>query len=392
MLGLTHNSRLIICLTVIAGSIALAAAPANAATVKVSTPTAGSSVAGDLPLKAELQVSKNVNVREVRWRVRGEYVNGTDHNRPYPSPKNATVDLTDRSPGPCTINIQAEYTYKDDDGDKHTTKVKKSINVTVIDPTPPPAYVDNPATPVTPTTPTVNPENWRVVFNDEFDSLESTLGKWSPFRSDWITGRRPYNILEGAGYAARNTSVKEGNLHIKLSDKGTAGLPMSTGSVNTLKSFTFKYGYIEARMRVPKCFGCWPAFWTLSGREVWPPEHDIFEFFNSANAPYPVSALHRAADDDDGQEYTSLPMAGFYGGDYTDAWHTYSMYWAPDQVRMFVDRVPGALFTDALEIPTESMYPIIQLAVYKGTRPPAGTTMQVDYVRIFQYKGPARSK
>jgi beta-glucanase (GH16 family) len=346
-------------------------------------------VAGSLPLKAELQVSKNVNVREVRWRVRGDYLKGTDHNRPYPSPKNAQINLTDRSPGACTINIQAEYTYKDTDGDKHTTKVKKSIKVTVIDPTPPPAYVDNPAAPVSPITPpkpTVNPDNWRVIFNDEFDSLKSTLGKWSPFRSDWINGRRPYNNHEGAGYAARNTSVKDGNLIIKLSDKGTAGLPMSTGSVNTLKSFTYKYGYIEARMRVPKCSGCWPAFWTLSGKEVWPPEHDIFEFFDSATAPYPVSALHRYADDEDGQAYTSLPMTGTYGGDYTDSWHTYSMYWDPHQVRMFVDRVPGALFTDQLEIPDEAMYPIIQLATYKGSTPPAGTTMQVDYVRIYQHK------
>lgn len=381
-----QTPRFLLALTIFVGSFALAASPADAAKVEVSTPTAGSSVAGVLPLKAELQVSKNVNVREVRWRVRGEYINGTDHNRPYPAPKNAKIDLSDRSPGDCTINIQAEYTYKDSDGDKHTTKVKKSVKVKVINPTPPPAYVDNPSSPVNPAAPTVNPDNWRVIFNDEFDSLRSTLGKWSPFRSDWIVGRRPYNNLEGAGYAARNTSVREGNLHLKISSKGTAGLPMSTGSVNTLKSFTFKYGYIEARIRVPKCPGCWPAFWTLSGKEVWPPEHDIFEFFDSQSAPYPVSALHRYADDEDGQAYTSLPMTGTYGGDYTNAWHTYSMYWDANQVRMFVDRVPGALFTDKLEIPSDAMYPIIQLATYKGSTPPAGTTMQVDYVRVFQHK------
>jgi hypothetical protein len=62
------------------------------------------------------------------------------------------------------------------------------------------------------------------------------------------------------------------------------------------------------------------------------------------------------------------------------------MYWAPDQIRMFIDRIPGAIFTDPLLIPSVSMYPIIQLAVINGHKPTPGTTMQIDWVHVFQQR------
>jgi beta-glucanase (GH16 family) len=389
MLGSAHIPRVLILLTIIVGAIAFSAESASAASIIITTPTPGSQVAGDVPFRAELQISKNTDVLGVRFRIRGEWVKGTDHHRPYMSPKAATADLTGRPPGPSTINVEAEYEMRNDAGKESKKKVKKSYTVNVIDPTPPPAQVATAPPPTQNATPLPpgDPNIWKPVFNDEFESATESRGKWLPFRWDWIKGRRPYNIYEGAGYRARNIKVTGGAAHLKISSEPAGGLPMSTGSMSTNHRFAYRYGYIEARIRVPKCDGCWPAFWMLPEVQGWPPEIDTFEFFDTLTEPYPVSSLHRAADNADNQVWTSAPMSGGpWAGDYTDSWHTYGMYWAPDQIRMFIDRIPGAIFTDPLLIPSVSMYPIIQLAVINGHTPTPGTTMQIDWVHVFQQR------
>jgi beta-glucanase (GH16 family) len=161
---------------------------------------------------------------------------------------------------------------------------------------------------------------------------------------------------------------------------------MSTGSMSTNHRFAFRYGYMEARIRVPKCDGCWPAFWMLPEVQGWPPEIDAFEFFDTLAEPYPVTSLHRAdANAEGGHSGVSIPMSGgYWAGDYTDAWHTYGIYWEPGYIRAYIDRIPGAVFTDPSFVPTVGMYPILQLAVINGHHPTPGTTMQIDWVHAFQ--------
>ncbi len=56
----------------------------------------------------------------------------------------------------------------------------------------------------------------------------------------------------------------------------------TSGKITTYKKVGFKYGRIEARMKMPKGIGTWPAFWMLGvniAEETWPHcgEIDIFE-------------------------------------------------------------------------------------------------------------------
>ena len=46
---------------------------------------------------------------------------------------------------------------------------------------------------------------------------------------------------------------------------------------------TFKQGYFETRVKMPRRAGCGsrPAFWYLPETPGWPPEVDIFEFVNN---------------------------------------------------------------------------------------------------------------
>ncbi|MDR1191319.1 MAG: glycoside hydrolase family 16 protein [Verrucomicrobiales bacterium] len=58
--------------------------------------------------------------------------------------------------------------------------------------------------------------------------------------------------------------------------------PFASGLLVSDSKFTFTYGYIEARFKLPAERGAWPAFWMLpnhDGKHPWPPEIDILEFF-----------------------------------------------------------------------------------------------------------------
>lgn len=43
---------------------------------------------------------------------------------------------------------------------------------------------------------------------------------------------------------------------------------ITSGRIDTLHSFSFEYGKVEARLKVPEGAGVWPAFWLLSGNEI----------------------------------------------------------------------------------------------------------------------------
>lgn len=229
--------------------------------------------------------------------------------------------------------------------------------------------------------------NWQMIFSDEFDGTTLDTSKWNNQRDDWLKGGMPYNNLEGAWYKPENSTVGGGILKQTIqrlpstmtNDHGT--FDYSTGMVNSNKRFGFTYGYVESRMRVPSCSGCWPAFWMLPVKEGWPPEIDIYEFFDSATLKYPYFSSHWKGTTTD-QEYVTNTY-GTPSGDYTEAWHTYGMLWTPDSVQSFVDGIPGPTYTGKA-VPHEAMYLIMQMAIGKGYATPAGANLQTDYVRVYQ--------
>ncbi len=230
-----------------------------------------------------------------------------------------------------------------------------------------------------------DPARWNLRHASEFKSARSTFKTWLTMRDDWIKGDVPYSNLEGAPYRTRNASVAGGNLQLRVSHNPLSRVHLTTASVNARGRVSFKYGYLEARILVPSCAGCWPAFWLLPHAKHWPPEIDVFEYFNTAAMPYPYSAVHWPAKNPKKKEhYSSKVLSPRHAGDYTGGWHTYGMLWDSKRVRIYMDGRPGATFTKRGTIPQKAMYPIIQLAVGRGHMPADGSTMLVDYLRLWQ--------
>ena len=143
---------------------------------------------------------------------------------------------------------------------------------------------------------TMPPPGWRLSFSDDFASLrlwdETADGVWEPlFPNGDHTHEKelqyyldPRRAREPAAHAALAPFlIDENGLIIRASPvpigerKFPKNLPYASGLLTTFRSFSFTYGYIEMRARVPKGKGLWPAFWLLPVDNTWPPEIDVME-------------------------------------------------------------------------------------------------------------------
>ncbi len=162
--------------------------------------------------------------------------------------------------------------------------------------------------------------------------------------------------------------------------------------------FSFMYGRIEARIKLPESQGMWPAFWLLGNRVStvgWPAcgELDIMEHIDGSNPQnkgydWVQSSVHGKGLDG-GEPYHPQ---GFSAAD----WHTYGLNWTKGKVEFYIDDPahPYETFTPAN---TRGAWPfdqgpefiLLNLAI-GGSWPGNvdNTTvfpseMLVDYVRIY---------
>ncbi|WP_305782548.1 discoidin domain-containing protein [Symbioplanes lichenis] len=253
-------------------------------------------------------------------------------------------------------------------------------------PTAPPAQPADPTFPAT-----------RLVWHDEFDTGAGT----KPSTANWYSDFGVPQNGEVQYYTDNfNNATMDGAGHLVIEARKEAsnGRDYTSGRLNTSKSFNFQYGRVEARIKVPKGNGLWPAFWMmgsdfLTGRP-WPynGEIDIMEILGrNTNEGY--STLHAP-------QYNG---AGGYGQKYTAPvdlsldYHTYAAEWDSKGIRFFLD---GTQVFNAAKATVEAtrgpwifdhkFYVILNLAVggdFPGpidASTPFPSRMLVDYVRVYQ--------
>ena len=110
----------------------------------------------------------------------------------------------------------------------------------------------------------VAPEGYSLVWNDEFDGTE--LG------SDWtfeiagpgFVNNELQNYVKGKDVA----EVSDGTLKIHLHKDGS---DIRSARIYAKRSQGWRYGYIEASIRLPEGKGTWPAFWMMPVNfKTWP--------------------------------------------------------------------------------------------------------------------------
>ena len=147
--------------------------------------------------------------------------------------------------------------------------------------------------------------------------------------------------------------------------------PFLSGVISTYDKFKQKYGYFEARIKIPDHVGTFPAFWLHHQRREWEgtqkTEIDIME--NLGHAPwYVYNSFHYFTGVSEGVSGTPhfvkpQPQGQIYTGiHYSDNYHVYAAEWKPGYVRYLIDgEQVSEVWNSAVD--HEELYLIINMAV-----------------------------
>lgn len=240
-------------------------------------------------------------------------------------------------------------------------------------------------------------KQWELYWSDEFegDSLDSS--KW--------------NVESGtsslAVKKADNVKVEDGNCVITVrSDDSTLDYEYSTAFVTTAHKFSFCYGRLEFRAKLPSGQGVWPALWTLGDNYLtigddttaWPlcGEIDIMELVGSNGMRENqriMATLHWGPDRDNHEQAHS---AWYLPEPASEAYHIYAVEWDENEIVWFVDDIEylrvslddpdmgDAFAANHWIIMSVDLYGYGDLQVNETTVLPQ--SMYVDYVRVYKEK------
>lgn len=235
-------------------------------------------------------------------------------------------------------------------------------------------------------------EEYKLVFDDEFDGDTLDTSKWG-YNYSW-----GHSHNHAAWCVPENVIVKDGVLTLLGENKqhpdavGKNGkfnnkdypIIYTSGAVNTHHKFNFNYGYFEASIKAPKGKGMWPAWWMLT--DGWPPEIDMLEILCSKPTKLHVN-YHWGSSWQNERSSEGVPDVGF---DMTEDYHVYGFDWTPQYFKYYVDGKLVKTFTDKNAIAqSKNMYMILNLAIDGWDGAPDETTVwpaeyQIDWVRVWQ--------
>jgi beta-glucanase (GH16 family) len=242
-----------------------------------------------------------------------------------------------------------------------------------------------------------SPIGWNLVWEDEFAQANGT----SPDTNKWVcqTGSGGWGNNELEYYTSRtnNVRIENNQLVIEARQENYLGSSYTSARLKTQGKAAWAYGRIEARIKIPRGQGIWPAFWMLGANITpvgWPGcgEIDIME--NIGREP---GLIHGTVH---GPGYSgSSGIGGPYalpgGAALADDYHIYAVEWTTNRIKWFVDGLqyfsvnPASLPAGASWVYTQPQFVLLNVAV-GGNWPgnPDGTTtfpqrMLVDYVRVY---------
>jgi len=192
-------------------------------------------------------------------------------------------------------------------------------------------------------------------------------------------------------YTTKNHKLKDGKLIITINKEEDH---YTSTRITTAGKKEFKYGRMEARIKLPVGKGIWPAFWMLGsniGKVGWPQcgEIDIMEYVGR----------------DPHQIYTTLHTQDSHGNsknskkteikNIEDGFHVYAIEWNKDKIEFFVDEL--SVYTFQPDGKNEAVWPfdqpfffILNAAVggnFGGPEVDNSIFPQqfvIDYVRVYQ--------
>lgn len=258
-------------------------------------------------------------------------------------------------------------------------------------------------------------DGWKLVWNDEFD----VDGR--PDAQKWDYERGFVRNYELQWYAPENAFQRDGKLVIEARPADFPCPAYREGNKNwrnsrekvewtsaaliTKGKYTFQYGRLEVRARIPVCKGAWPAIWLLGTQHSWPAngEIDVLEYYQHKGVPTILANACWAGDTTDDAEWDSsyTPLTHFTERDpaWAERFHVWRMDWDKDFIRLYLDdellneidlkrTINGKAGGTGINPFHYQQYLLLNLALDTRVKElnPADFPMkyEIDYVRVFQ--------
>jgi beta-glucanase (GH16 family) len=244
-----------------------------------------------------------------------------------------------------------------------------------------------------------------LVWSDEFNGLQNspvdgrgwrheTGGAWGEGELQSYTPRKANAYLDGRG-----------RLRIVARAERFRGMDSITrdytsARISTQDKYSFQYGLVEARLKMPVGRGVWPAFWAL-GADIddvgWPECGEIDVVEHLGQEPTTATGTIHGPQDGAGANADYKPGRSVtHTNPLAQAFHTYGVQWLPGSIQFSFDGRPYWSIT-AADLPPGArwvfdhpFFLVLNIAVggkWPGS-PDASTTfpqaLLVDYVRVYQ--------
>lgn len=249
-------------------------------------------------------------------------------------------------------------------------------------------------------------QQWTLAWSDEFDGPAGAAVDAAKWVAD--TGGHGWGNQERQYYTAStaNASMDGGGRLVMTARAEPSDTPLrcwygvcrfTSARIKTKGRFEPTYGRVEARIRIPRGQGIWPAFWMLGAdidRVGWPESGEIDVMENIGREPAIVhGTIH-------GPGYSGASgIGGSYtltAGSFADDYHVFAVEWMPGEIRWLVDgneyrrTTSAALPAGARWVFDHPFFLLLNVAVggaWPG-EPDASTVlpqqMLVDYVRVYR--------
>lgn len=232
-------------------------------------------------------------------------------------------------------------------------------------------------------------DNYELVWSDEFNGNSLDTNTWN---YEIGTGSWGWGNNEQQYYTDRNIKVSNGTMKITAKREDYGGMKYTSSRITTKNKKNFKYGKIEARIKMPKFKGVWPAFWMLGANQDsvgWPKcgEIDIVEAINDENLVYGTLHWFHDPGNNNADSGSSVAVAN------RTEYHVYGVEWTADKLRWYVD---GKVYrtmdvsNDSFSEVRKEYFVIFNMAIggqwpgYDIDETAFPATMEVDWVRAYK--------
>lgn len=240
--------------------------------------------------------------------------------------------------------------------------------------------------------------NWTQTFAEEFEGDAINKEKWNVAAANYWD--------KASGFSKDNVLVANGVAKLRYDhrtlfhndDPKEKKFDYATGFLSTYDKWTQRYGYFEARTKLPKAPGLWPAFWLMPdrGKEAGDRgkredtgnggmEFDILEHLTRWGPFRYNIAMHW---DGYGKEHKAIGSSNIYIQTDKEGFVTTGMLWLPGSVAYYFNGQEVARWESDFisKVPSHMMFTLPQggwdnNAVDDATLP---DDFVVDYVRVWQ--------